>query len=442
MPGKTTDAHPAQILVVDDDPILRELLRTFFTGCGYEVAEAADGDRALDVLGERHIDLVVTDVTMPNCTGPELLEEIARLRPSLPVIMITGEPSVELAVECLKKGAADFLGKPLDLTALRQAADKALGRAEAEATTAVAPVRVGAGPLRRLGNYLLDRLIGEGNMGRVYLGHKEGRPASELFAIKILKPRWNTEADRDMAMQRFLREAKAASAVHHPGIVRIFEFGAAAEDGLPYMVMEYLQGRSLKWFIAQRKPLSYRQKTRIVQQLAEALAAIHAKGICHRDVKPANIILDNRLQPKITDFGVARLPGSELTGTCSLIGSPAYLAPEAFLSPKVSPSADIFSLGVVAYEFLVGCKPFHGDSIPALAGAIQRDKPTDPRRLDPEFPGGLRQVLARMLRKRPEDRYTNMEEVVADLETLLARENLKASLLEELRAGLPGGDWR
>jgi len=182
-------------------------------------------------------------------------------------------------------------------------------------------------------------------------------------------------------------------------------------------------------------------KIRVLRQVASALGAIHAEGICHRDVKPGNVMLDpDTLLTKISDFGVAQLPESDLTLGSHLLGSPAYMAPEAFACAHVDRRADVFSLGVLAYELFLGERPFWGQSVPLLAKQIPRMRPKAPRRIDPDFPEDLQLILSRMLKKRASQRYDNATDLVGELDRFVRREPLRTSAWRRLKQSL-SSDW-
>jgi serine/threonine-protein kinase len=208
--------------------------------------------------------------------------------------------------------------------------------------------------------------------------------------------------------------------VNHPNVVRILDYGTAEAEQNPYIVMEYLKGRSLRFLIA-RGDVPLANRLRILAQVADALTAIHAAHICHRDIKPSNILVDEHLVAKLTDFGVARLPESDLTLTTSFVGSPAYMAPEAYVSARVDHRADLFSLGVVSYEFLVGTKPFTGENLPQMMNAIRHQAPPLPHSLVPRFPPDLERLLMAMLEKDPRQRPQAAETVAAQFREVLAR---------------------
>jgi serine/threonine-protein kinase len=170
---------------------------------------------------------------------------------------------------------------------------------------------------------------------------------------------------------------------------------------------------------------------------AEALAALHEAGIVHRDVKPDNMMVDADMNLKLADFGVARLPGSTMTITQNIMGSPAYLSPEAFLTSRLDHRADIFSLGVVAYELFTGQRPFDGDSLARYAQTTTNDLPPRPSSLVPEFPTRLEEIVSRLLKKSPDERYQQAAEVASDLRAFIDSPDTPASAAydaDEMRA--------
>jgi serine/threonine-protein kinase len=179
--------------------------------------------------------------------------------------------------------------------------------------------------------------------------------------------------------------------------------------------MEYFQGRSLRDYILNRVKVRIEDKVKIIAQIGNALASVHEKDILHRDIKPDNILVNDGLNVKITDFGVCHLPTSDLTMTAELIGSPAYMAPEYLRYGKTSKSMDIYALGVVTYELMLGKKPFDADGISELIKKVFYEKPTAPDKLVRDFPPGLQDILARMIRKNPARRYQDAAELLRDL---------------------------
>jgi serine/threonine-protein kinase len=240
--------------------------------------------------------------------------------------------------------------------------------------------------------------------------------------------------------KRFWHEVQAAREVRHPNIIAIREFGVTDDEKIPYLVMEFFDGKPLKHYAVNPGLLNYTQKIHVLRQVADALCAIHAKGITHRDIKPHNILVNEQLLVKITDFGIARIPDSDLTASTELMGSPAYLAPEAFERSNVDARADIFSLGVVAYELFLGKRPFEADTIPRFAWLVQHERPVAPGEIDPVFPKPLQAMIARMLKKDLPSRYATAQEIVADFDRYLAGQQLSLPVGQVRRGGL-ARDW-
>ncbi len=448
MPGTTVnleetahDEAPERVLVVEDVAVTRLMLRRTLEADGYHVVEAVDGQQAWDLLRDVVVDAIVTDVQMPKKSGIELLEDLRARKVFVPVILITATPSIEAAVECMRLGAFDYISKPVKTGQLKEKLRAALAASQdggvPEGHTAT------EGDV--LGDYHVVRTLGEGNMGVVCLVEREaGGSYRQQYALKIVKIGALDSEQGQRLRHRFLHEARAASSITHPNVVRFVEFGLARQEGIPFLVMEYFPHPSLKEVMKSGSPLTLDEKIGVIHQIASALAAIHGEGICHRDVKPGNIMVDReRLIAKLTDFGIARLPESDLTFEASLMGTPAYMAPEAFSTAHIDGGADIFSLGVVAYELLLGVRPFRGDSMQMLCTEIQKRRPTAPRRIDPTLPPALARVLARMLRKRRSQRYATVDELVTDLASVRDEMNQPPTWRRKLKAlrGLWSPDW-
>jgi serine/threonine-protein kinase len=207
--------------------------------------------------------------------------------------------------------------------------------------------------------------------------------------------------------------------IDHPNIVKISDYGVADEEQIPYIVMEYLDGHFLDTVIASPKQMHYREKVQIIRQTAIALDAVHAAGITHRDVKPSNIHVDQDLHVTLTDFGIARKSDSMLTHDGLFVGTPAYMSPEGCASPKVDGRSDIYSLGVVAFELFLGMLPFYDNSLFEFMHMVQHSRPPEPKKLDPDFPDFLQDILARMMKKDPDSRYQTARELEEDLDLFL-----------------------
>jgi serine/threonine protein kinase/Tol biopolymer transport system component len=268
---------------------------------------------------------------------------------------------------------------------------------------------------KTLGAYRVNRLIGSGGMGDVYSA--EDPRLSRQVALKVLPALHAKDSGR---IRRFQQEARAASALNHPNIVTVYDFGQA--DGLFYITTELVQGRTLRSLIAEgRQPL--RTVVEVGVQVASALVAAHEAGIVHRDIKPENIMVRPDGYLKVLDFGLAKLrersspsaPDLTLTEAGSVIGTTAYMSPEQARGLMVDGRSDLFSLAVVLYEMLTGVKPFQGETgADLIAGILQRE----PKRLTdraPETPEALSAILHRCLRKDPDGRYPSSQQLLADL---------------------------
>jgi eukaryotic-like serine/threonine-protein kinase len=254
--------------------------------------------------------------------------------------------------------------------------------------------------------------IATGGMGEVWLAHDE--VLHRDVAVKYLKREY---ADDQGFRERFLHEARSAAGLLHPGIATVFDFGESeVEDGLPYLVMEYVDGKTLSELLADGRPLDPERARDLVLQAAEALAVAHAHDIVHRDVKPGNLMVTSAGTVKVTDFGIARAgDGVSLTETGQLVGTPSYLSPEQAEGRSATPASDVYALGVVLFECLAGRRPYVADSPVAIALAHVRAPIPD---LPPEVPGGLADVTRRALAKHPEDRYPDAATFAAALRAL------------------------
>jgi beta-lactam-binding protein with PASTA domain/tRNA A-37 threonylcarbamoyl transferase component Bud32 len=279
------------------------------------------------------------------------------------------------------------------------------------------------------GRYRIVRKLGSGGMANVYLAEDED--LGRRVAIKILNERY---ANDDLFIERFRREAKSAAALSHPNIVSVYDRGEA--EGTYYIAMEVIEGRSLKELIMTRGPLPIAQAIAYTHEMLEALRFAHRHGIIHRDIKPHNILIGERL--KVTDFGIARAGASQMTEAGSIMGTAQYLSPEQARGAPVTASSDLYSAAIVLYEMLTGKVPFTGDSAIEIAMKHLNDPPKPPSKIRPEIPEELDAVVLRALAKNPEDRYQTAEEFSEDLHRVEAGLPLAPGTSEAATALLAG----
>lgn len=268
------------------------------------------------------------------------------------------------------------------------------------------------------GRYKILELIGGGGMSNVYLAHD--MILDRDIAIKILRYDFSNEEE---LRRRFQREALSTTSLAHPNIVNIFDVG---EDGaMPYLVMEYVPGKTLKEYIIEHSPIAPERAVKIMKQLASALAHAHHNQIVHRDIKPQNILMDEDGNVKITDFGIAMaLSATSYTQTNSVLGTVHYLSPEQARGGNATKKSDIYSLGIVMYELLTGRLPFSGESAVSIALKHLQTETPSLREIVPSIPQSLENVVLKATAKNPQHRYQSADEMDEDLSTVLLPERL------------------
>jgi serine/threonine protein kinase len=290
----------------------------------------------------------------------------------------------------------------------RSVSDSAVGAMPPSSRAPMADPRPGDA----LGDYRVLDVLGSGSMGVVY--RAEHVPSGREVALKLLPRALEVDVER---RRRFLREARAASAVVHPSLAVVIEAGEA--DGRAFIAMELVRGRSLGRVLADGGRLAVPEALRVARGIAEGLAAAHGRGVVHRDLKPDNVMIDDAGAVKVLDFGVARLLAapdggaslSTLSTEGAILGTPGYMSPEQSYGQRVDARADVFALGALLYEMLTGAKAFTGETAFHVLLATNRDDPPPPSKRAPGVGRTLDQLVARCLAKDPRRRFATAAEV-------------------------------
>jgi serine/threonine protein kinase len=307
--------------------------------------------------------------------------------------------------------ASDFLERPaVESAALQPAPTRTVGGPSCnhdDAAVLALLVPGSPGSLGRLGHYEVQKVVGRGAFGTVLKAFDER--LRRVVAIKVLSPHL---ASSGMSRQRFQREARSAAAVRNDFVINIH--GVSGDDApVPYLVMEYVDGRTLKEKLNETGSLGLKEVLRIGHQIASGLAAAHKQGVIHRDIKPANILLENGVERvKLTDFGLARaVADASLTQSGVVSGTPMYMSPEQAQGNPVDHRSDLFSLGSVLYAMCIGHPPFRAETTLAVMKRVAEENPRPIRELNPEVPVRLADLVAQLLAKKPGDRHQTAQEV-------------------------------
>jgi serine/threonine-protein kinase len=317
---------------------------------------------------------------------------------TVPQISIAGIPRGDLPKICSSCGGRypeDFRVCPRDATPLESAEegdDPFLGKVLGE-------------------TYEIARLVGEGGMGRVYEA-RHLRLKDRRFAVKVLHPEFARQAE---VVARFQREAETASSIGHPNVVDVFDVHKTV-DGVPYLVGEFLDGEELGEYIKRVGKLPTAMAVAVARQVCRALAAAHARGIVHRDMKPENVFLverDGAMVIKVLDFGISKAasPEANLTRTGMIMGTPSYMAPEQARGENVDLRADVYAIGALLYHTLTGQRPFDSDDPTSTLNMVLTEEPPRPRSLAPEVPEALELVIQHAMAKDARERYQTTAEL-------------------------------
>ena len=439
--------EPATVLVVDDEPGIREVVSRALKSFGYECATAGDGAEALRCLESHPSDLIITDLEMPRMRGLEFIERLRANDSETPVIIMTAFADFEFAQRALRLRVSDYLVKPFDsLAEVQAAARRAIEtrtiRSEPDTLACELDRRLhGPGPRRQdhglidptwpdgdampaltgddghvpqiVGGARILEKLGEGNMGAVYRAVQSS--VNRLVAVKILRP---DLARNSEFVDRFFREARIAARLDHPNIVRGLDAGIDA--GVYYFVMEFVEGESVADTLDTEGAFPEEKGLHVAIQMACALEHARAVGLVHRDVTPANILLTREGIAKLADLGLARptcVDSPALTGTSIALGTPFYMSPEQAMAEKdIDIRTDIYGLGATIYHMIVGAPPFMGPTPAAVLAMHLRDRPVSAHRRNDQVSLETSSVISKMMQKEPAARYAGPLQLAEDLE--------------------------
>jgi len=257
----------------------------------------------------------------------------------------------------------------------------------------------------KIGKYEIEGILGRGGMGVVYKGYD--RAIARGVAIKAITKASLGSEELKHVVARFRHEAQAVGRLVHPRIVQIYDYGE--DDQVAYIVMELVNGKPLSEHLAQETGYEIREIGEIIRQLLDGIGHAHAERVIHRDIKPANILVNSDGRIKLSDFGIARIESSNLTQVGDVLGTPHYMAPEQFLGAEIEAQADLYSVGVIAYELLSGRKPFTGNTAAVMQAALNQN-PELPSSLQPKLSPLMDQVLLKALAKKAANRYRTAQE--------------------------------
>ncbi len=270
------------------------------------------------------------------------------------------------------------------------------------------------------GRYKLEAKLGSGGMSTVYLARDS--TLDRAVAVKVMHREMSEQADQ---LERFRQEARAVAKLSHPNVVAVIDAGE--DGGYPYIVFEYVEGETLKQRIARLGALDPQEALAYAIEIARGLTVAHARNMVHRDIKPQNVLIDAEGRAKLTDFGISRqLEQDGMTATGRVLGTTDYVAPEQAMGHPVDPRSDVYSLGVVLYEMLIGQVPFHADSQVGVAMKHVNEEMPDVQQRRPELSAAAALVVERATAKDPAERYQEVGEMIDDLSTALEVEAARA----------------
>ena len=395
---ESVDMYIPRIMVIGKEEFLVRLLNREMEKKGYEIDVVSSFNDGIGLLKKNIYSLVLCGMEVDGESSIAFLLYCRRKFKNSSIILLAPKSKMKFAVEAMKNGAKHVLSKPVNLNELLIQVNQALEKPPVETALDMGvPVPSGCDLIKE---------IGKGTTCTVYLVERDGT----RMAMKIPNVNsWNMEYRK-----RFFREADILAKIAHPNIVQIYEYGVSDYDEIPYIIMEYLSGGTLESYL-RHNVVNINDGIIIMTKLLSALKKVHGHGLLHRDIKPQNVLFSEKREIKLSDFGLVKILDSALTMSNAVIGTPAYMAPESFEgSQKIDERSEIFSMGVLGYEILTGSHPFYCGTITEIVNTIKESAPLPPSKLNPKIPQNLQTVLAGMLAKKPENRYSTAEEALED----------------------------
>lgn len=408
------DANPVRILVIDNDICYGKSLVELLHVNGFFAYFVDNIEEAKSALPWDSFEIIICNAKIPGLRRDEMVTLGRKHHPLMEVIFISSSPTFNEALQAIRDGGFDYIGKERLFSVVAEKIRKThryqlnhlLKNFSSVEHSEICEQVNNAIPA-----YKITRIIGRGATGIVMLAECD----NQSYAIKLLcREALNSQRGK-LSVSRFLAEAKVVANIDHPNIIKIYESGFLPQSNVPYMLMEYIDGGSLLDYIA-ADSFHYQQKICLITQLCDALKTVHQYGILHCDIKPANIMIQHSLSAKLMDFGIARTIESVPGTAPEIAGSPAYMSPEAFLGiHHIDQRSDIFSLGIVACELLTGQRPFSGASITSIVKSqkIQRSRITMEKFT--KLPLDIRNIISKMLKNNPDERYQNAADIITDL---------------------------
>jgi CheY-like chemotaxis protein len=408
----------ARILLVEDHPEFGIAVKLFLEEKEYLVEHLLCAEDATRTIKSRAFDLFIFDVDLPDGTGFDLCQQFRQTGGVTPVLMMTAKATIEDKETGMEVGADDYITKPFSMRELATRVKAVLRRAN-DYSKPAHPFDLQPGTMVSDRYKLLGR-IGEGGMATIW--HALDTTMCRQVVLKVLHPNLSAA---EIQLARFEQESRLLAQISHQNIVSVYDAGAL-NGTLPYMVMEYIKGESLGDILFREGSLPLTKVLQILIQVCHGLEAAHEAGIVHRDLKPDNILIQDSLNKddavKIVDFGIARLMNSDqrLTKTEAVVGTTAYLSPEHLFDLPVDGRADVYALGIIMFELLIGEPPFVAETAEAVMLKHITDEPGLPSSRRFDLGSEVDRIVARALAKAPERRHSSAKGFRFELESLLA----------------------